>query len=157
MIQRAPKPMHSRIPIDLARFCTKPRSSISQSLLANHNLAIHLVGIYFISIATSKDMRSFCCPNPVTESRMSYQPSTATPTPDEPSYIEDGYNMILTDAPKDLGGRLRRNCARTTPELPEQKCQHCGHESRVVDIPCGLVTFPQMTLILDPLTSFCAR
>lgn len=26
--------------------------------------------------------------------------------------------MILTEAPKDLGGRLLRNCARTTPELP---------------------------------------
>lgn len=28
--------------------------------------------------------------------------------------------MTLTDAPKDFGGRLRRNCARTTPELPFQ-------------------------------------
>jgi len=26
--------------------------------------------------------------------------------------------MTLTDAPKDFGGRLRLNCARTTPELP---------------------------------------
>ena len=26
--------------------------------------------------------------------------------------------MILTDAPNDFGGRLRRNCARTTPEFP---------------------------------------
>lgn len=26
--------------------------------------------------------------------------------------------MILTDAPNDFGGRFRRNCARTTPELP---------------------------------------
>ena len=34
------------------------------------------------------------------------------------SYIEDGYNITRTDAPKDLGGRLRLNCARTTPELP---------------------------------------
>lgn len=33
-------------------------------------------------------------------------------------YIDDGYSMIRTDAPKDLGGRLFRNCARTTPELP---------------------------------------
>jgi hypothetical protein len=41
-------------------------------------------------------------------------------TNSEPSsYIEDGYNITLTDAPKDLGGRLRLNCARTTPELPE--------------------------------------
>jgi hypothetical protein len=41
------------------------------------------------------------------------------PTPKGSSYIEDGYNIILTDAPKDLGGRLLRNCARTTPELPK--------------------------------------
>lgn len=34
------------------------------------------------------------------------------------SHIEDGYNITRTDAPKDLGGRLRLNCARTTPELP---------------------------------------
>lgn len=27
--------------------------------------------------------------------------------------------MTLTDAPKDLGGRLRRNCALTTPLLPK--------------------------------------
>jgi hypothetical protein len=43
-------------------------------------------------------------------------------TNSEPSpYIEDGYNITLTDAPKDLGGRLRLNCARTTPELPWKK------------------------------------
>lgn len=29
-----------------------------------------------------------------------------------------GYSMTLTDAPKLFGGRLLRNCARTTPELP---------------------------------------
>ena len=34
------------------------------------------------------------------------------------AHIEDGYNITLTDAPKDLGGRLCRNCARTTPEFP---------------------------------------
>jgi hypothetical protein len=28
--------------------------------------------------------------------------------------------MMRTVAPKDLGGRLLRNLARTTPELPEQ-------------------------------------
>ena len=33
--------------------------------------------------------------------------------------MEDGYNMTLTEAPKDLGGRLRRNCALTMPELPD--------------------------------------
>lgn len=32
--------------------------------------------------------------------------------------------MILTEAPKDFGGRLRRNCALTTPELPIQSYQH---------------------------------
>jgi hypothetical protein len=36
------------------------------------------------------------------------------------SYIEDGYSITLTDAPKDLGGRLFLNCARTTPELPRK-------------------------------------
>ena len=40
------------------------------------------------------------------------------PTPAQTSYIEDGYNITRTDAPKDLGGRLCLNCARTTPELP---------------------------------------
>ena len=40
------------------------------------------------------------------------------PTPNQSSYIEDGYNMILTEAPKDLGGRLFLNLARTMPELP---------------------------------------
>ena len=34
------------------------------------------------------------------------------------AYIEEGYNMTLTDAPNDLGGRLCLNCALTTPELP---------------------------------------
>lgn len=34
------------------------------------------------------------------------------------AYMEDGYNITLTDAPNDLGGRLRLNCARTTPEFP---------------------------------------
>ncbi len=32
--------------------------------------------------------------------------------------MDDGYNITLTDAPNDLGGRLRLNCALTTPELP---------------------------------------
>lgn len=36
-----------------------------------------------------------------------------------PIYIDDGYNIIRTDAPKDLGGRLRLNCALTIPELPK--------------------------------------
>lgn len=48
--------------------------------------------------------------------------------------------MTLTDAPNDFGGRLRLNCARTTPEFP-----------------CGRVILPQITLIFDPLTSRWAR
>lgn len=48
--------------------------------------------------------------------------------------------MILTEAPKDLGGRLFLNLARTMPELP-----------------CVLLIVPQITLIFDPLTSFDAR
>ena len=35
------------------------------------------------------------------------------------NYIEDGYNMTRTEAPKDLVGRGEVNLARTTPELPE--------------------------------------
>ena len=42
----------------------------------------------------------------------------ALQTPSHPSYIEDGYSITRTDAPKDFGGRLRLNCARTTPEFP---------------------------------------
>jgi hypothetical protein len=57
----------------------------------------------------------------MTESGMSTVTILAKQLP-EPSihspYIEDGYNITRTDAPKDLGGRLRLNCARTTPELP---------------------------------------
>jgi len=52
---------------------------------------------------------------------VAYQPSFpihAAQLPNRPFYIEDGYNIILTDAPKDFGGRLRLNCARTTPEFP---------------------------------------
>ena len=45
---------------------------------------------------------------------------------DRPFYIEDGYNIILTDAPKDFGGRLRLNCARTTPEFPVHSNQFQG-------------------------------
>ena len=41
-----------------------------------------------------------------------------TSSPVEQSHIEDGYNMILSDAPNDLGGRLCVNLARTTPEFP---------------------------------------
>lgn len=34
------------------------------------------------------------------------------------THIDEGYSMILTEAPNDFGGRLFRNCALTTPELP---------------------------------------
>jgi hypothetical protein len=37
------------------------------------------------------------------------------------AYIEEGYNITLTDAPNDLGGRLCLNCALTTPELPVER------------------------------------
>lgn len=32
--------------------------------------------------------------------------------------MDDGYNIIRSEAPNDLGGRLCRNLALTTPELP---------------------------------------
>lgn len=41
-----------------------------------------------------------------------------SPLPQSQNHIEDGYNMTLTVAPKDFGGRLWRNWALTTPELP---------------------------------------
>ena len=34
------------------------------------------------------------------------------------TYIDEGYSMIRTEAPKDLAGRGWVNFARTTPELP---------------------------------------
>lgn len=34
--------------------------------------------------------------------------------------------MMRTVAPKDLGGRLLRNLARTTPELPRQENVRAG-------------------------------
>ena len=34
------------------------------------------------------------------------------------NYIALGYNMTRTEAPNDLGGRLLRKEARTTPEFP---------------------------------------
>ena len=48
--------------------------------------------------------------------------------------------MTRTEAPKDLGGRLDLNLARTTPLLP-----------------CGRVTLPQMTRILEPWMALWAR
>lgn len=58
-------------------------------------------------------------PRPVTESgSSSINVHPMRPTPNHSSYIEDGYNIILTAAPKDLGGRLFLNLARTIPLLP---------------------------------------
>lgn len=51
---------------------------------------------------------------PAYHNQLPFHVNNSKPIP----YIEDGYNMTLTDAPNDLGGRLRLNCARTTPELP---------------------------------------
>jgi len=79
------------------------------------------------------------------------------PTPNQSSYIEDGYNMILTEAPKDLGGRLFLNLARTMPELPCRFISHYFMLHSSHNLPCVLLIVPQMTLIFDPLTSFDAR
>lgn len=35
-------------------------------------------------------------------------------------YIDEGYNMTRTEAPKDLVGRGEVNLARTTPEFPAE-------------------------------------
>jgi hypothetical protein len=51
---------------------------------------------------------------------------SALPTPAENptcTYIEEGYSMMRTEAPKDLVGRGLENLARTTPELPGVKSQ----------------------------------
>lgn len=52
----------------------------------------------------------------------------------------DGYNMILTEAPKVLAGKFFLKLALTTPLEP-----------------WVLVTLPQITLILEPLISLDAR
>jgi hypothetical protein len=36
----------------------------------------------------------------------------------EPCYIDEGYSITRTEAPKDFVGRGEVNLARTTPELP---------------------------------------
>ena len=36
-------------------------------------------------------------------------------------YMEEGYSITRTEAPKERGGRLCLNCARTTPELPGRR------------------------------------
>jgi hypothetical protein len=35
-----------------------------------------------------------------------------------PIYIEEGYSIMRTEAPKERAGRGVENLARTTPELP---------------------------------------
>lgn len=40
-------------------------------------------------------------------------------------YIDEGYSMTRTEAPKDLEGRGEVNLARTTPELPRRSGQYC--------------------------------
>ena len=37
------------------------------------------------------------------------------------AHMDEGYSITRTEAPKERGGRLRLNCARTTPELPRSK------------------------------------
>jgi hypothetical protein len=39
----------------------------------------------------------------------------------EPCYIDEGYSITRTEAPKDFVGRGEVNLARTTPELPVEK------------------------------------
>lgn len=44
------------------------------------------------------------------------------PTPSRvPVYIDEGYSMTRTEAPKDFVGRGELNLARTTPELPNHR------------------------------------
>jgi len=63
--------------------------------------------------------------------------------------------MMRTEAPKDLEGRGFVNLARTTPELPRKKSQCWTLRRESLDnIPCGLVTLPQITRILVPRISF---
>lgn len=82
--------------------------------------AIALIGICFIRRLPAR-LCTHRCPDPVTELRHSSTTIISMhPNSNPSSYIEDGYNITLTDAPKDLGGRLRLNCARTTPELPRE-------------------------------------
>ena len=91
--------------------------------------------------------------------------------------------MIRTIAPKDLAGKLLRNFALTTPELPmrnvsrgslplkaslEERCLLSQRAKMLaqsqqnpidlvnVNIPCALVTLPHMTLILLPCRSLAA-
>lgn len=95
---------------------------------------------------------------------------TTNSIPNPRTYIEEGYSITRTDAPKDLVGRGEVNLARTTPELPVGRkialvrpwCKRatCGQRiarGRVKNIPCGRVTLPQMTRILDPRISFWPR
>ena len=46
-------------------------------------------------------------------------------------YIDEGYSITLTDAPNDFGGKLCRNCALTTPELPKNVISRTSYVGRV--------------------------
>jgi hypothetical protein len=51
----------------------------------------------------------------------------------KPSYIDEGYSMTRTEAPKDFVGRGEVNLARTTPELPNRSLLDdcCRHVSQI--------------------------
>lgn len=82
--------------------------------------------------------------------------------------------MTRTVAPKERGGRLDLNCARTAPELPVAMNHHQHQFYRIpsqnqwpkisvllqgkeLRVPCGRVTVPQIALIFEPRTSLEAR
>lgn len=48
------------------------------------------------------------------------RPLTTNSSPKPFFYIDEGYSMTRTEAPKDLEGRGEVNLARTTPEFPEE-------------------------------------
>lgn len=79
----------------------------------------HIIGVV-VFILIDGYQQSLCCeflPYAVTETSnifITFHANNSNPS----TYIEEGYNMIRTDAPNDLGGRLRLNCALTMPELP---------------------------------------
>lgn len=62
--------------------------------------------------------------------------------------------MTRTEAPKDFVGRGEVNLARTTPELPGAVlASNYASDATGPDVPCGRVTLPQMTRILEPRIS----
>lgn len=75
-----------------------------------HIPVIRLIGgILLYSSATSKVLHLSLSQPSAEWQNSSTSFRSMRPTPKEHSYMEDGYNMILTDAPKDLGGRLFLN------------------------------------------------